>query len=65
MHQSHVPRTPNPRFEGSTGMGPRGDAIAEADWCVGELLKTLEKESLLENTLIVFTSDNGQVVNDG
>lgn len=65
MHQPHVPRTPNPRFEGSTGMGPRGDAIAEADWCLGELLKTLEKESLLENTLIVFTSDNGPVVNDG
>ena len=65
MQQPHVPRTPNPRFKGTTGMGPRGDAIAEADWCLGELLKTLENEALLENTLIIFTSDNGPVVNDG
>jgi arylsulfatase A-like enzyme len=65
LQQPHVPRTPNPRFAGTTGMGPRGDAIAEADWSIGELIKTLEKESLLENTLIIFTSDNGPVVNDG
>lgn len=65
MQQPHVPRTPNPRFSGVTGLGPRGDAIAEADWCLGELLKTLEKESLLEKTLIIFTSDNGPVLNDG
>lgn len=65
LQQPHVPRTPNPRFVGSTGMGPRGDAIVEADWCVGEFLKTLEEEGLLENTLIIFTSDNGPVLNDG
>ena len=65
MQQPHVPRTPNPRFAGTTGLGPRGDAIAEADWCVGEFLKTLEDNQLLENTLIIFTSDNGPVVNDG
>jgi arylsulfatase A-like enzyme len=65
MQQPHVPRTPHPRFAGSTGMGPRGDAIAEADWCIGQLLETLEKHKLLENTLIIFTSDNGPVVNDG
>lgn len=65
MQQPHVPRTPNPRFKGVTGLGPRGDAIAEADWCLGELLKTLEKEGILENTFIIFTSDNGPVVNDG
>jgi len=46
-------------------MGPRGDVIVEADWCVGELLKTLEEENLLANTLIIFSSDNGAVVNDG
>jgi arylsulfatase A-like enzyme len=46
-------------------MGPRGDVILEADWCVGELMKTLEEEGLLENTLIIFTSDNGPVLNDG
>ena len=65
MQQPHVPRTPNPRFAGVTGMGPRGDVIAEADWCVGEFLRTLEEEGILENTLIIFTSDNGPVINDG
>jgi arylsulfatase A-like enzyme len=65
MQQPHVPRTPNARFVGSSGMGPRGDVIVEADWCIGELLKTLKEEGLLENTLIVFSSDNGPVINDG
>jgi arylsulfatase A-like enzyme len=65
LQQPHVPRTPNQRFVGASGMGPRGDAIIEADWCVGELIKTLETEGLLENTLIIFSSDNGPVVNDG
>lgn len=65
LQQPHVPRTPHPRFVGSSGMGPRGDVIVEADWCVGEFIKTLEEEGLLENTLIVFSSDNGPVVNDG
>ena len=46
-------------------MGPRGDAIAEADWCVGEMMACLDSLGLLENTLIVFTSDNGPVLNDG
>lgn len=65
MQQPHVPRTPHPRFEGKSGMGPRGDVILEADWCIGEFIKTLEEEGLLENTLIVFSSDNGPVLNDG
>lgn len=65
LHQPHVPRTPHPRFVGSSGMGPRGDVLVEADWCVGEILKTLEEEGLLENTLIIFSSDNGPVLNDG
>jgi arylsulfatase A-like enzyme len=65
LHQPHVPRTPNGRFVGKSGMGPRGDAILEADWSVGEIMAHLEKEGLLENTLVVFTSDNGPVLNDG
>jgi arylsulfatase A-like enzyme len=65
LQQPHVPRTPHPRFVGSSGMGPRGDVIVEADWCVGELVKTLEEEGLLENTFIIFSSDNGPVINDG
>ncbi len=65
LQQPHVPRTPHPRFEGKSGMGPRGDVILEADWCIGELMDTLEEEGILENTLVVFTSDNGPVLNDG
>lgn len=65
MHQPHVPRTPNPRFVGATGLGPRGDVIAEADWCIGAFMQTLKDEGLLENTLVIFSSDNGPVVNDG
>jgi arylsulfatase A-like enzyme len=65
MQQPHVPRTPHPRFVGSSGMGPRGDVIVEADWCIGEFMKTLEAEGLLENTLVILTSDNGPVLNDG
>jgi arylsulfatase A-like enzyme len=65
LQQPHVPRTPHPRFVGKSGMGPRGDVILEADWMIGEFMKTLEDEGILENTLIVFSSDNGPVVNDG
>lgn len=65
LQQPHVPRTPHPRFVGRSGMGPRGDVIVEADWCIGELINTLEAEGLLENTLIVLSSDNGPVLNDG
>ncbi|TGV04768.1 sulfatase family protein [Flavivirga rizhaonensis] len=65
MQQPHVPRTPHPRFIGASKLGPRGDVIVEADWCVGEFIKTLEEENLLENTLIILSSDNGPVLNDG
>jgi arylsulfatase A-like enzyme len=65
LQQPHVPRTPHPRFVGETSMGPRGDVIVEADWCIGELISTLESEGLLENTLIILSSDNGPVLNDG
>jgi arylsulfatase A-like enzyme len=65
LQQPHVPRTPHPRFVGKTRMGPRGDVIAELDWCIGAFFKTLESEGVLENTLIIFSSDNGPVLNDG
>lgn len=65
LQQPHVPRTPHPRFVGKSGMGPRGDVIVEADWVIGEFVKTLEEEKLLENTLIILSSDNGPVLNDG
>lgn len=64
-HDIHVPRLPNEKFIGKSGMGPRGDAILELDWTVGELYKILSANKLLDNTLIIFTSDNGYVLDDG
>jgi arylsulfatase A-like enzyme len=61
----HVPRVPHPRFAGKSGMGPRGDAIIEFDWSVGEVMKTLKKLGLEKKTIVILTSDNGPVVDDG
>ena len=61
----HVPRVPHSRFVGKSGMGARGDAILQLDWTVGEVLKTLDRLKIANNTLIIFTSDNGAVVDDG
>lgn len=65
LHQPHVPRVPGARFAGKSGLGPRGDAVLEADWCVGEIMKKLKTAGLAENTLVIFSSDNGPVLNDG
>lgn len=64
-HDIHVPRLPNARFVGKSGMGPRGDVLLQLDWTVGQIKAILKKNGLLENTLIVFSSDNGQVIDDG
>ena len=64
-HDIHVPRVPNARFVGKTTMGPRGDAIVQFDACVGELLGTLDRLKLADNTLVILTSDNGPVLDDG
>jgi arylsulfatase A-like enzyme len=64
-HDIHVPRLPHQRFAGTSGMGPRGDAILQLDWSVGELMSILERSGLTKNTLVIFTSDNGAVVDDG
>jgi arylsulfatase A-like enzyme len=64
-HDIHVPRVPHPRFVGKTGMGPRGDAIVEFDWSTGEILNALDRLQLAENTLVLLSSDNGPVVDDG
>jgi arylsulfatase A-like enzyme len=64
-HNVHVPRIPNPKFVGKTTMGPRGDSIAEFDWQVGEVLAALDRLKLTENTLVILTSDNGPVLDDG
>jgi arylsulfatase A-like enzyme len=65
LHDPHVPRVPHPRFAGRTSLGPRGDVIVEADWSVGQILDTLDRLKLADNTIVIFTSDNGAVVDDG
>lgn len=64
-HDIHVPRDPNPRFSDASVMGPRGNSIAELDWTFGQVIASLTKHNLLANTLIVVSSDNGAVVDDG
>ncbi len=61
----HVPRYPHARFRGKSPMGLRGDAILQFDWTVGEITATLRRLGLAENTLIILTSDNGPVLDDG
>ena len=61
----HVPRFPHERFRGKSPMGLRGEAILQFDWTVGQLLAALDELGLTENTLIILSSDNGAVVDDG
>ncbi|WP_166425544.1 arylsulfatase [Paraglaciecola sp. 20A4] len=61
----HVPRLPNERFKGKSTMGPRGDAIAQMDWVVGRVMQELTYQGVADNTLVIFTSDNGPVLDDG
>ncbi len=55
----HLPSFAAPQFRGKSGAGPHGDFIHELDWIAGELMATLEKLGVAENTLVIFTSDNG------
>lgn len=64
-HENHVPRWPHPRFRGSTRLGVRGDAIVQMDWGVGKVIEKLQQLGIAENTLIIFSSDNGPVLFDG
>lgn len=64
-HDTHVPRVPHPDFAGKSGMGPRGDVILQFDWSVGEILKALDRLGLAKDTLVIVSSDNGPVIDDG
>ena len=61
----HVPRMPAPQFAGTSTCGVRCDVISQLDWSVGRIIETLHRLNLDENTILIFTSDNGPVVNDG
>lgn len=60
----HTPWKPSDRFKGASPQGTYGDVINEIDWQVGELMRTLDELGLAEDTLVVFTSDNGPVLRD-
>jgi len=63
-HDIHEPMVPHPRFRGTSGCGWRGDVIHQLDWVVGEVLSTLDRLHLSDNTLVIFTSDNGGAIKD-
>jgi len=55
----HIPLGASTRFRGKSGIGLYGDVVQEVDWSVGEVLKTLKQNGLEQNTLVLFSSDNG------
>lgn len=61
----HVPRAPHARFVGKSGMGARGDALLSFDWSVGEVMAALKRLGLDQNTIVILSSDNGSVIDDG
>lgn len=63
--EPHVPRMPNTRFKGKSKLGYRGDVILQMDAMIGEMMQTLKDLGLDKNTIIVFSSDNGPVLDDG
>jgi arylsulfatase A-like enzyme len=65
LNEPHVPRMPATMFKNKSILGYRGDAILELDWAVGELMKQIEYLGLSKNTILIFTSDNGPVLDDG
>jgi arylsulfatase A-like enzyme len=65
LTEPHVPRMPSTMFKGESSLGCRGDAILQLDWAVGEIMKQLDYLGLSKNTLVIFSSDNGPVLDDG
>lgn len=61
----HTPIAPTEKFKGKSGAGLYGDFVHEVDWSVGEIIKALKQTGEFENTLLIFTSDNGSPQRDG
>ena len=59
LHTPHTPTVPNAQFDGLTGLGSYADVVAQLDWTVGQVLDALNRVDARQNTLVVFTSDNG------
>ena len=55
----HKPTLPAPRFRGQSGLGNYGDFIIQTDWVVGQIMNTLKKHKIDQNTLVIYSSDNG------
>ena len=65
LTEPHVPRMPSTMFKGKSGLGYRGDAILQLDWAVGQIMDWVELLGIARNTIILFSSDNGPVLDDG
>lgn len=65
LTEPHVPRMPSTMFKGKSGLGFRGDAILQLDWTVGQIMQELELLGIAKKTMIIFSSDNGPVLDDG
>lgn len=65
MTEPHVPRMPATMFKGKSKLGPRGDVILQMDWTIGAMMTYLKELGISDNTLVIFTSDNGPVLDDG
>ncbi len=61
----HTPLAVSEKFSGKSEQGPYGDVIMEIDWSVGQILQALERCGVADNTLVIFTSDNGPWLNFG
>jgi arylsulfatase A-like enzyme len=59
LNSPHAPIVPTREWQGKSGIGNYGDFVMETDWAVGQVLAAIEKRGLAENTLVIFTSDNG------
>ncbi len=59
LNSPHTPIVPAPEWRGKSGLGPYGDFVMQTDWALGEVMKAVDRNGLRENTLVIFTSDNG------
>lgn len=59
LNSPHTPIVPSKEWQGKSGLGDYGDFVMQTDWAVGQVLASLDKAGVADNTLVIFTSDNG------